>query len=533
VLPGTPDPLRVAVINYESTWRLEKELAGFAPDMIICDESQRIKSHTASQSKAMYRLGDAAKYKIVLTGTPMQQDARDIWSQYRFLAPDIFGRNYYAFQNRFCVFGGYQNHQYLGPRNLDELTRKMHSIALRIRKEDCLDLPDKTYIEHPVILEEAAARLYEQIRKESFAELSNGDTVTPSIVLTKLLRLQQIAGGFLIDDDGQTHQVSTAKIDAASEIVETLCVDENRKLVIFVRYTAEYEALMERAAGALGPNLKLVGIRGGVATEQRGNIVAQFQSDPDTRVFIGNLQACAEGLTLTAADTVLYYSINWSLGQYLQSQDRIHRIGQANRCTYIHLIAPGTIDEKIITALARKEDFGALKNLIYTLYTKQYLLNRAFGHEVYRISDGMIARLSEHTPESSEAFVELQDDFRALGELDGVDFRNGQVTLFYPFNAVKPEEWAIYGALTAAVVKAAMGATRVTPKRMEPENEKYFMHSWLLRMGLSGPEHNKLRNLLLRNLRGHSAFSSDAEAQKHRERYTQLRRFFAEREGRS
>jgi SNF2 family DNA or RNA helicase len=108
----------------------------------------------------------------------------------------------------------------------------------------------------------------------------------------------------------------------------------------------------------LGPNLKLVGIRGGVASEQRGNIVAQFQNDPDARVFIGNIQACAEGISLTAADTVLYYSIGWSLGQFLQSADRIHRIGQRNACTYIHLVATGTVDEKIIGALHRKEDLA-------------------------------------------------------------------------------------------------------------------------------------------------------------------------------
>lgn len=350
--------LQIAVINYESTWRLGDELRGYDADMVICDESQRIKSHRAAQSKALHKLGDQARYRMVLTGTPMQQDVRDIWSQYRFLAPDIFGSNYYTFQNRYCIFGGYGNHQYLGARHLDELTRRMHSVALRARKEDCLDLPEKTFEERPVLLEDDAAKLYERIRKESYAELASGETVTPNIVLTKLLRLQQIVGGFLTDDDGTTHPVSTAKLDAAAEIIETLCVDEGRKLVIFCRYTAEYKALMERAAKVLGEKLHVVGIRGGVATERRGELVAQFQSDPDTRVFVGNLDACAEGLTLTAADTMLYYSVGWNLGKYLQSQDRIHRIGQQNRCTYIHLIAPGTVDEKIMGALARKEDLA-------------------------------------------------------------------------------------------------------------------------------------------------------------------------------
>ena len=171
---------------------------------------------------------------------------------------------------------------------------------------------------------------------------------------------------------------------------------------------------------------------------------------------------------------------------------------------------------------------AALKNLIFMLYSKQYLLNRAVGQEVFHISDEVVARLSEYTPESPEALTQLIDDFRARGELDGVDFRDGQVTLRFPFDAVKPEEWAVYGALSAGIVKAAMNATRVFPKRLEPENEKYFMHSWLLRMGLSGPEHKELRKLFLRNLRGHSAFPSDNEAQKHREKYAELRRAYRE-----
>ena len=170
----------------------------------------------------------------------------------------------------------------------------------------------------------------------------------------------------------------------------------------------------------------------------------------------------------------------------------------------------------------------ALKNLIFMLYSKQHLLNRAVRQEVFHISDGVIARLSEYTPESSEAFVELMDDFRALEELDGVDFRDGQVTLRFPFDAVKPEEWTVYGTLTAGIVKAAMGATRVFPKRLEPDNEKYYMHSWLIRLGFDGPEHKALRKLLLRNLRGHCAFRSDAEAQKHREKYAEIRRAYRE-----
>ena len=185
--------------------------------------------------------------------------------------------------------------------------------------------------------------------------------MTPNIVLTRLLRLQQIAGGFLTDDEGRTHSVSTAKLDAATDIMETLCIGEGRKLVIFCKYTAEFNALMARAdevLSAIGPGTHTVGIRGGIPTDQRGEIVRQFQTDPDTRIFVGNLKACAEGITLDAGDAMLYYSVGWELGQYLQSQDRIHRVTQKNRCTYIHLVASGTVDEKVMAALMRKEELA-------------------------------------------------------------------------------------------------------------------------------------------------------------------------------
>ena len=350
--------LCVAVINYESTWRLSKELTAFGADLIVCDESQRIKSPTAQQSKAVHRLGDLARYRMILTGTPIQNDTRDLWSQYRFLAPEVFGKSYYAFVNRYAVLGGYGNHQYLGPRNLEELTRKAHAIAYRITKAECLDLPEKVFEDRAVEFEDEARALYRRVQKESYAVLDGGQEVTAGIVLTKLLRLQQITGGFLTDDDGRTQCVSTAKLDATEDIVRSLCVDEGKKLVIFARFRAELDALMERICRVLGKELQAVCIRGDVPLKRRGEIVAQFQEDPAARVFVGQIDACAEGITLTAADTVLYYSVNWNLAKYMQSQDRIHRIGQKNSCTYLHLVVPDTIDHKIQAALHKKEDLA-------------------------------------------------------------------------------------------------------------------------------------------------------------------------------
>ena len=325
--------------------------------MIVCDEMQRIKSHTAQQSKAVHKLGDKARYRLGLTGTPVQNDTRDLWSEYRFLAPGIFSGSYYAFEKRYAAMGGYGNHQYFGPRNLDELTRKAHSIAYRVTKAECLDLPEKTFEMRDVPLEPSAEKMYDQLRKESILELENGDSVTANIVLTRLLRLQQLTGGYLTDDEGNVQHVSSAKLESVSDIVQSLCVDEGKKVVIFTRFRAELDGVCDVCRKVLG-DLKLVYIDGSVPLTQRGGIVEQFQTDSNTRVFVGNLDACAEGITLTASDTVVYYSLTFNAAKYAQSQDRIHRVGQRNVCTYIHLIVPGSIDQKIMDALDKKIDLA-------------------------------------------------------------------------------------------------------------------------------------------------------------------------------
>lgn len=351
--------LRVAVINYESTWRLEEELAAFQPDMIICDESQRIKSPSAKQSKCMHRLGDTARYKMILTGTPVQKDTRDIWSQYRFLDKSVFPYSYYAFEKRYAVMGGFQCRQYLAPKNLDELTRRTHAIAYRVTKEECLDLPPKQFETRPVLLEASAQSIYKQLAKQSVAELAGMQEVTANHVLTRMLRLQQITGGFVVDDDGVGHEVSTAKLDALREIMETLVLDEDKKVVVFARFLREMDCIEHMTEKLLAGQYTSVRIDGSVNTAERGRLVDRFQTDPKCRVFIGEIDACAEGLTLTAASTAVYYSLNWNFAKYSQSLDRIHRIGQKGTCTYIHLVCPNTIDTKIMTALDTKQELAA------------------------------------------------------------------------------------------------------------------------------------------------------------------------------
>lgn len=350
--------LRIAVINYESTHRegIFEALAAYKPDLIVCDESQRIKNPSAAQSKALHKLGDAAPFRMILSGTPVQNNAVDLYSQYRFLDPAVYGANFYAFKNRHCIMGGYGQHQIVGYRNMDELVEKEHSVAYRVTKEECLDLPQQTFINRYVQFTDAEQAIYEQLRKSSFLELETGENVTATTILTMYLRLMQLTGGFLTADEStRPKQVNTAKLDALADIVDDYVVDAGKKLVIFARFRAEIAAIENLLRLR---KIQYGSIYGDVLMEERGKIVEDFQTNPDTKVFVAQIQTAGLGITLHAASTAVFYSYDYNYANYAQALARIHRIGQRLPVTYIHLVVDGSIDEKILAALENKEDMA-------------------------------------------------------------------------------------------------------------------------------------------------------------------------------
>jgi len=362
-LDGFPfEALKVAVINYESTWREDifDRLLSYDADLIIADESQRIKTHDAAQSKAMHQLGDKARYKLILSGTPVQNEAVDIFSQYRFLDPAIFGMNFYAFRGRYCVMGGFNRKQIVQYRDLDALIKKEHSIAYRVTKGEALDLPEQTFENRYITLSKKERNIYDRLRRDSFAELDGGGTITATTVLTKVLRLQQFNGGFLVEDDAARPQlVSRGKLDALADILQDYVVEGKKKLVIFARFIPEVMEIIKLATDMIGKHkMQTVAIYGDIKKELRGDIVRQFQTDPATMVFVGQIDTAGTGITLTAADTCVHYSENFNYATYEQSLSRIHRIGQRHPCTYIHLVAEKTVDELILKSLAAKEDLA-------------------------------------------------------------------------------------------------------------------------------------------------------------------------------
>lgn len=350
---ATNSGLQVIVVNYESAWRLEKEITTWSPDIIIADEGHKIKSHSTAASKAMHRLGAVSKYNLLLTGTPVTNKAIDIFSQYKFLTPLVFGTSFYAFRNRYFDMTGYGNHTPVMKKSmLDDFTARMHSIAFRATKAECLDLPQTTDIVRKVELEPSAMKIYKRMVKESFAELTNSE-VSATNVLTKLLRLCQMTGGFICGDDTtRAEHVSNAKLDALEDIIDS-CIQENKKLVVIARFIPEINAICKLIESK---GIKYSLITGSV--KDREAQVSQFQNDPEVQVFVGQIATAGMGITLTAASTMVFYSLDYSMSNYEQAKARIHRAGQTEPCTYIHLMAKGTVDAKILNALKNKSNLA-------------------------------------------------------------------------------------------------------------------------------------------------------------------------------
>lgn len=345
--------LQVVVVNYESAWRLEKALTAWHPDLIIADEGHKIKTHNIAASKAMHRMGAKASYRLLLTGTVITNKAIDVFSQYKFLNPAIYGNSFYAFRNRYFDMVGYGNHTPVLKKSMEgELTEKLHSISYRATKAECLDLPETTDVIRQIELEPTALRIYWGLVKESYAELAGGK-VTATNILTRLLRLSQLTGGFLGNNEtAAVEQVSAAKLSALEDILDG-AMAEGKKLVIIARFIPEIRAickLLEKRG--LGYSC----ITGEV--KNRDEQVARFQKEPEVMAFVGQIATAGLGITLTAASTMVFYSLDYSMSNFEQTKARIHRVGQRMPCTYLYLVARGTVDEKVLAALESKADLA-------------------------------------------------------------------------------------------------------------------------------------------------------------------------------
>lgn len=349
--------LWITLINYESSWRILDLLTKWSPDMIIADESQKIKNGRAKQSRGLFKLGDRVKYKMILTGTPVTQSPLDVWSQYRFLNPDIFGRRFISFRDRYAIMEGLRGRPEIrlvvGYKNLEELAGKAHSIAYRVTKDEALDLPPTVDQTIRVQLSSEAQKIYKEMEKDFMVTFSDEKIATAPIILTQLLRLQQITGGFLHTEDKTVKKFDSSKLKAIKELLSDLPRD--KKVVIFARFSAEIAALKKVSQDLKKEALTLEG-----STKNRGEVIKAFQNEPKIKVIIIQIQTGGLGITLTSADMAIFYSTTFSFADYEQAKARLHRIGQHYSVTYIHLIATDTVDEDILAILKCKGDMATL-----------------------------------------------------------------------------------------------------------------------------------------------------------------------------
>ena len=324
--------------------------------LIGVDESTTIKNPTAKRTKNILKLADQAKYRRILTGSPVTKSPLDLFSQCEFLDPYHLGHaSYYSFRARYANmvkrnFGGRQVQLVVSYRRLDELADILDKFSYRVLKEDCLDLPEKVFTKRLIELTPEQDKAYKQMKQMALAMLDNGEVMTTVNVMTQLMRLHQITCGHFKADDGTTTALKNNRIDALMQLLE----ETEGKVIIWANYREDIKNIVAALKKAYG-EASTVEYHGGVDATLRQDNIAQFQEkNSPTRYFVGNAQTGGYGITLTSANTVVYYSNSYDLEKRLQSEDRAHRIGQTGSVTYVDLIAENTVDDKIVKSLRSK-----------------------------------------------------------------------------------------------------------------------------------------------------------------------------------
>ena len=362
-VPG--EDLHVLIMNVEAF--STKKGVEFAAKFLRChrtmmaiDESTTIKNPDAKRTKHICTLGEYAGYKRILTGSPVTKSPLDLYKQCEFLKKELLGHtSYYTFRTRYAVmktanFGGKSVQIVTGYQHLPELSEKLKPFSYRVLKDDCLDLPEKTFIKRLVTLTPEQKKVYLQMKNLALAQ-KDGKMMTTATVMTQLMRLQQITCGHFTADDGTIKDLDSNRLSELMNVLEEV----EGKIVIWAHWQRDVNRIIQEIIKKYGEN-SFVDYYGPTPMSERQENIRKFQ-DPDSpvRFFVGTTQTGGYGITLTAASTMVYYSNGYDLEKRMQSEARIDRIGQEKPMTYIDLIAEDTIDTKIVTSLRNKVNIAS------------------------------------------------------------------------------------------------------------------------------------------------------------------------------
>ena len=322
--------------------------------LMAIDESTTIKTPTAKRTKNIIRIGDYAKYRRILTGSPVTKNPLDLYTQCYFLDPYLLDHaSYYSFRNRYAIMKTMHVrgrsiqvvHKF---QNLSELSNKLQPFSYRVLKEDCLDLPPKNFTKRHIVLTGEQRKIYDQMKKTATAVL-NGKVTSTMTVLTQLMRLHQITCGHFTADDGSTQLIPNNRITELMNVLE----ETEGKAIIWANYQRDVNQIIKEITSVYGPG-SVVDYYGLTPQDERQENIKKFQNGSECRFIVGTPQTGGYGITLTKANTIIYFSNGYDLEKRLQSEDRAHRIGQKKNVTYVDLIAEDTVDEKIVEALRNK-----------------------------------------------------------------------------------------------------------------------------------------------------------------------------------
>jgi SNF2 family DNA or RNA helicase len=322
--------------------------------LMAIDESTTIKTPTAKRTKNIITLGNSAKYRRIMTGSPVTKNPLDLYTQCEFLDPYLLDfTSYYAFRNRYAEMKTMhlrgRSIQVVDEfKNLGELSDTLQNFSYRVLKEDCLDLPPKNFTKRHIVLTADQRKIYDQMKKTAMAVL-NGKVTSTITVLTQLMRLHQITCGHFTADDGSIQLIENNRIKELMNVLE----ETEGKVIIWANYQRDVVQIIKSIVDKYGPG-SVVDYYGLTPQEDRQDNIKKFQNNKNCRFIVGTTQTGGYGITLTQANTVVYYSNGYDLEKRLQSEDRAHRIGQTKSVTYVDIIAEDTVDEKIVKALREK-----------------------------------------------------------------------------------------------------------------------------------------------------------------------------------
>ena len=327
--------------------------------MLIVDESTTIKNKGAKRTRQLCQIGGMAKYRRILTGSPVTKNPLDLYTQCEFLSKDCLGFNsFYTFRNRYAVLreihlGTHSTKIPVKFINIPELEQRLKLFSFRCTKQDCLDLPPKLHLIREIQMTDEQKKIYNKLKKEARAIIED-EEVSYTNKLTEIIKLHQVTCGFTKTDSGE---VISFKTNPKLEELKSILEETSGKSIIWANYVYNIKEIIEMLEETYGKE-SVVSIYGAISVDARKEAVERFQTDDRCKFLVGNPSVGGYGLTLTASRNVIYFSNSYNLEHRDQSEDRAHRIGQTAKVTYIDLLVPDTIDQLVLDSLNNKRDLS-------------------------------------------------------------------------------------------------------------------------------------------------------------------------------